>query len=216
MSLLRHRPNALSTRGQTGIALILALVFMLICSVIAIAAAGHASTQQRLTGSLRQALLADTLAETALRGAEWSLWTAGIDAVSAFACSDDGGKDACYRYDHGSPAYGPQGVVTRFRDEPGWVDTGTRVYKGPSDSIDYTQLSHGGRVARNPVFIIEDLGVEEPADTVGGPRESGAHGPGTTGPEHHARHIYRITARAVGTNENMLRVLESTYAAKAQ
>ena len=203
-------------RKQAGAALILALVLLLVSSVIAIAATGQARTQQRLAGSLRQALLADVLAETTLRGAEWSLWTAAVDTLSSFICSDDGGQHACYRYDRGSPVYGPQGVVTQFRDGSGWIDAGAHVYKGPSDTIDYTQLPHSGKAARNPVFIIEDLGVEEPPDTMGGPRESGAHGPGTTGPENHSRRLYRITARAVGTNENMLRVLESTYAAKTQ
>jgi type IV pilus assembly protein PilX len=70
-------------------------------------------------------------------------------------------------------------------------------------------------LANNPLYIIEDLGVELPPGVSGGLHESGVTGTGGTAYSSTTRHIYRITARATGGNANTIRVIETTFAAKS-
>lgn len=201
--------------SQDGTALVMALVLLLVCTVIAISASSSSLLQQRMTNGLHQAHTAHMFAETALRGAEWLLWSETTDPTTSLLCGNGTLSGWCYRYDPEDPVYAPNGAVTRFRHSPEWIDAGSREYRGPGGTIDYTALPHNGSAAKNPVFIIEDLGVELPPGVGGGPSESGANGAGRSGYGSYSRHIYRVTARAVGANENILRVLESTYAAKS-
>ena len=62
---------------------------------------------------------------------------------------------------------------------------------------------------------LEDMGVELPPGVSGGLHESGATGTGSGGVGSTSRHIYRITARATGGDQNTVRVLESAFAAKS-
>ena len=196
-------------------ALVMALVLLLVCTVIAISASSRSLLQQRMTNGLHQARTAHMFAETALRGAEWSLWAETADPTSSLHCGNGALSTSCYRYDPDDPVYASNGAVTQFRHSPEWIDAGSREYRGPRGTIDYSALPHNGSAAKNPVFIIEDLGVELPPGVEGGPAESGASGAGRSGYGSYSRHIYRVTARAVGNNENIVRVLESTYAAKS-
>jgi type IV pilus assembly protein PilX len=80
--------------------------------------------------------------------------------------------------------------------------------------VDYTATVNGA-LAANPRYIIEDLGVELPPGISGGLHESGATGALAGGSTSTNRHVYRITARATGGNKDMVRALESTFAAKS-
>lgn len=209
--LLPSRPHR-----QRGVVLVIALIFLLLLTILAISASGRSLLQERMAGGLRNAQLAEQSAETALRGAEWKLWTSttNLDATP-LVCGEGISAGSCYRYDPTNTAmYGASGTVTTFRDSAGWVDTGAATYKGPSGSIDYTGLSGNDKLAKNPVYMIEDMGVELPPGVSGGLHESGATGTEGSGYASTTRHIYRITARATGANPNTVRVLESTFAAK--
>jgi type IV pilus assembly protein PilX len=205
-------------RRQRGVVLIVALIFLLLLTILAISASGRSLLQERMAGGLRNAQLAQMSAETALRGAEWKLWSnTNSVAATPLLCGSGVLAGSCYKYDPGNGAvYGPQGTVTLFRTSQTWTATGAATYMGPAGGTDYTKPPAGAdtaQLAKNPVYIIEDLGVELPPNS-GTQRESGATGPGTGGTSDTSRHIYRITARAVGGNENTVRVLESTFAAK--
>ena len=98
------------------------------------------------------------------------------------------------------------------------VSAGAQTYNGPGGTVDYTKPASGyetSRLAKNPVYMIEDMGVELPPGVSGGLHESGVTGSGGTGAGSTSRHVYRITARATGGDENTVRVLESTFAAKS-
>ena len=58
--------------------------------------------------------------------------------------------------------------MTTFRDSASWVTTGGTTYKGPSGGVDYTALADNGKLAKNPVYMIEDMGVELPPGVSGG------------------------------------------------
>ncbi|HEX7814542.1 hypothetical protein [Dyella sp.] len=205
--------NLHNRRHTRGTALVMALVFLLAATLIALSASGRSILQQRMTHGLYQAEMADMLAETTLRGAEWSLWMQSIDPLTPLHCGMTS-SSRCYRYDLQQPIYQPGGVVSTFRSSNAWVENGASVYRGPANTIDYTIPRYGG-AAHNPVFIVEDLGIERPPGMTSGPSESGATGGDRSGYDSHERHIYRITARASGPDRNILRVVESTYAAKS-
>lgn len=188
---------------QRGVVLVIALIFLLLITILAIAASGTSLMQLRLAGGLRSSQMADFGAESALRGAEWRLWTASN--VDPMACTTSG--PICYKYD---PAALNEDVES-FRNSPGWVDTGSTTYsagKLTAESADKTF-----KLTKDPVYLIEDLGVELPAGA-GSQHESGQSSPGT-GNTSVDSHIYRITARSTGANDNTVRVIETTFAAKA-
>jgi type IV pilus assembly protein PilX len=208
-------PVAASRRAQRGAVLVVALIFLLLLTMLAIGASGHSLLQERMAGGLRNAQQAEMAAETALRGAEWRLWKAGGNG--SVQCGTTVITD-CYLYDPVNPVE----AVTRFRAMGGWVTDGATEYKGAGGGYDYTTLSGSSLsaderkvavLAKNPHYIIEDLGPELPPGA-GSQHESGVTSSVSTGPSNTGRHIYRITARATGGNPNTVRVLEGTFAAK--
>lgn len=193
----------LPPRRQRGVVLVVALIFLLLITILAIAASGTSLLQLRLVGGLRSSQMADFGAESALRGAEWRLWTASN--IAPMACTTSG--PVCYKYDPGAL----NANVESFRDSPGWVDTGSTVYSPTTMTTESKDKTF--KLTKDPVYIIEDLGVELPAGA-GSQHESGQSAPGT-GNTSVDSHIYRITARSTGANDNTVRVLETTFAAKA-
>jgi type IV pilus assembly protein PilX len=190
-------------RRQAGVVLVIALIFLLLITILAIAASGTSLMQLRLAGGLRSSQLADFGAESALRGAEWRLWTASN--LDPMACTTSG--PVCYKYD----ATVSNTDVDTFRNSPGWVDTGSTVYSEGTLTAESTDKTF--KLTKDPVYIIEDLGVELPAGA-GSQHESGQSSPGT-GNTSVDSHIYRITSRSTGANDNTVRVIETTFAAKA-
>jgi type IV pilus assembly protein PilX len=161
-----------ASRQQRGVVLVVALIFLLLITVLAISASGTSLLQEKLVGGLRNSQLAEWSAESALRGAEWRLWRASSDPGTRMQCGTSTLAD-CYNYD----AVSPLQMVTDFRTAPGWVTAGGTEYKPVDYTADSTDKSFG-------LFSTN-------------------------------RHIYRITARGVGNNENSIRVLETTFAAKS-
>lgn len=212
---LSSRPHA-----QRGVVLVVALIFLILLTILAISASGRSLLQQRMAGGLRNAQMAEASANTALRGAEWKLWTSTSQLTATpLLCGSGVLSGSCYRYDPSDTSlYGKDGTVTKFREGTAWISTGAQAYLGPGGSVDYTKPGTGyetSRLAKNPVYIIEDMGVELPPGVSGGLHESGVTGSGGGGASSTSRHVYRITARATGGDENTVRVLESTFAAKS-
>lgn len=188
---------------QRGVVLVLALIFLLLMTILAIAASGTSLIQLRLVGGLRSSQIADFGAESALRGAEWRLWTASNG--SPMTCTTAGPD--CYVYD----ATTPNTTVDAFRSAPGWVDAGSTTYA--AGTLTKASADKTFQLTKDPVYVIEDLGVELPSG-FGSQHESGQTAPGT-GNTSTDSHIYRITARSTGANDNTVRVIETTFAAKA-
>lgn len=215
-SFRHHAPTLRPAHAQRGAVLIVALIFLLLLTILALSATGRSLLQERMAGGLRNTQQAQMSAQNALRGAEWKLWMNTTNLVSTpLLCGSGVLAGNCYKYNPNDTAlYGDTGTVTKFRHGQGWITTGTTAYKGPSDSMDYTALGGTAQLANNPVYMIEDLGVELPAGISSGLHESGATGPSGGGYTSTTRHVYRITARATGGNPNTVRVLQSTFAAK--
>ena len=189
---------------QHGFALLMALIFLVLLSMLAIAASQHSLLQERMAGSFRNAQQARMSAETALRGAEYKLWSLAGQTGVRLHCQQDAvtQDDGCVIYRPDSAPYSANGVVTRFQSVASWIDGIGIPYMGPRDT-GYTPA-----LAKNPVYIIEDLGSERP------PGVGGLHESGNTGPNNGGQidvHVYRITARATGGNVNVMAVVQSTF-----
>lgn len=207
-----------ASRRERGAVLIVALIFLVLLTILAIGASARSLLQERMVGGLRNQQLALMSAETALRGAEWRLWTSTsnvgghLDCLNGSISTDDG----CAVYNPANPPYSATGDVTKFRTSQGWVTGIGLTYKGANKSTDFTTAgtSTNAAVALNPVYIIEDMGPEQPPGA-GSQHESGSTGPNNVGPGQVNTHIFRITARATGGSQNTVRILQSTFDAQA-
>lgn len=210
-----------STRGkrqrQHGFALVIALIFLLLVTMIAMSACEHSLLQERMAGSLRNAQQAQMSAETALRGAEYKLWSIANHPGAHLHCLDGGisQDDGCVIYRPFGALYRANGAVTMFRTAQGWIPNVGVTYTGPTHSgYIHSAGQSTAALARNPVYIIEDLGSERPPGA-GGLHESGNTGPNNGGPSQLDIHVYRITARATGGNPNGVAAVQSTFDAPA-
>lgn len=197
------------THTQHGFALLMALIFLVLLSMLAITASQHSLLQERMAGSLHNAQQARISAETALRGAEYKLWSLANQAGGRLHCQQAAitQNDGCILYRPDSAPYAANGAVTRFQSAAGWIDGIGVTYTGPAGR-GYTPV-----LAKNPVYIIEDMGSERPPGT------SGLHESGNTGPNNSGQaevHIYRITARATGGNIHAASVVQSTFNAPSR
>lgn len=193
-----------------GAVLIVSLIFLLLLTILALSSARTSLLQEKMVGATRNAQLAMFGAETALRAAESQLWFAKPAGSPRFVnCTDSAGS--CFKFDGEDTA----STAFAFRTSTKWAgglwdgSNGETVYS----ASDLTAATASAALARNPVYIIQDLGLERPPG-VGNLRETGApSGPDSvTGFENH---VYRITVRSVGGNNNVERVLESTFAARS-
>lgn len=137
-------------------------------------------------------------AESALRGAEWRLWRDG--AMGRPIHCDDQGSEGCFA--HGEQGSDPK--VEVFRRARGWVTEGAVAYR--PDHV--TNGSEDGtfHLASAPYYLIEDMGPELAPGVNSRASESGTNGEGRF-------HLYRISVRARGAGEGVIRVLESSFVA---
>jgi type IV pilus assembly protein PilX len=207
-------------KTQRGVVLLMALIFLLLLTMLAVSAAGRSLLQERMVGGLRNAQLAEMGAESAVRGAEWKLWSLAARGLRLDCPSDLLGN--CYSFDPAAPNI----AVIRFRTSAGWPAntdlSASTEYKGDSAAIDYTTL-HGSTLtgesqkiaglAKSPRYIIERLGPEAPPGA-GSQIEGGvtaAYGSSSTPST--SLWVWRVTARSTGANANTMRLVESTFAA---
>lgn len=205
---------------QRGAVLLVALIFLILLTLLAIGASSGSLLQQRMVAATRSSQLAQMSADTALRGAEWKIWGTS-SVIGGYLVCDAGDINAttgCVKYDPESPLYATGGAVAQFRaGNNAWLATGIE-YKG-TDSSGFTSKATSPtvaspNVAANPRYLIEDMGLVKPPGA-GPQHESGVTGPNNGGAGHINIHIYRVTARATGGNQNVVRVAQSTFDAQA-
>jgi type IV pilus assembly protein PilX len=220
----RIQPRFPQHARQRGAVLLVALIFLILLTLLAIGASSGSLLQQRMVAATRSAQLASLSADTALRGAEWRIWNTSSVVGGTLQCdiADINGTTGCVKYDPESPLYATGGAVAQFRTgNNAWLSTGIAYTGLPGASNDFTNVpipSNGytasANVAENPRYIIEDMGLVKPPGA-GPQHESGVTGPNNGGAGNMNIHIYRITARATGGNQNTVRVAQSTFDAQA-
>ncbi|HJR13683.1 MAG TPA: pilus assembly protein [Rhodanobacteraceae bacterium] len=224
MFVRRIQPRFPQRTRERGAVLLVALIFLILLTLLAIGASSGSLLQQRMVAATRSAQLATMSADTALRGAEWNLWSTAALVGNSLVCdsSDINAASGCVKYDPASALYGTGAgnKVTQFRSgDNKWLAlTGPITYKGLG-GVGYTDRVVASdyaspNVAENPQYIIEDMGQVKPPGA-GPQHESGVTGPQNGGPGSLNVHIFRITARATGGTKNTVRVVESTFDAQA-
>lgn len=203
---------------QRGVVLVIALIFLLLLTILAISSSGRSLLQERMVGGLRNAQQAELGAEAALRGGEWQLWSLPAQGVKLICPSTQ--LPNCTVFNPVSP----DADAAAFRSSAGWPTAGSTEYKGDKSSIDYTTMAGStlttdqklvAKLAHNPRYIIEKLGQEKPPG-VGSQIEGGVTAQyGSSSTPSTALWIWRITARSSGGSPNTVRALETTYAAPA-
>ena len=219
MYVRRTQPRFPRRARERGVILLLALIFLVLLTLLAIGASSGSLLQQRMVSATRSAQLATLSADTALRGAEWTIWSSAIVVGTPFTCGTGAIDDVtgCVKYDPESAPYGDDGAVTLFRTpDNAWLSTGI-AYKG-ADNAGYTALpaptdGASPSVAENPHYIVEDMGRVKPPGA-GPQHESGVTGPNNGGAGQVNLEMYRITARATGGSKNTVRVVQSTFDAQ--
>lgn len=208
MSLFPRR----SSNRQRGAALVVGLIFLALVSMIATVGMRQSIMQERMAGGLRQESLARAGAETGARAGERSLFdffatsngvARGVGAVG----------DAVMRSN--------QATAIDFREAPldEFFTTGaTAVDEAMVDLVDGAPAT--AALAEQPVFIVEELGKvrppESPAAGEGGATGSANYeGSGGVSPAGNADlYLYRITARATGGIDTVVRTVETTFVAR--
>ena len=223
MFVRRLQPRFPQHARERGAVLLVALIFLILLTLLAIGASSGSLLQQRMVAATRSAQLASLSADTALRGAEWRIWNTSTVVGGSLLC-DAGAINAttgCVKYNPESTLYDATGAVTRFRTgNNAWLSMGIAYTGLPGASNDFTNVpipndyTASANVVENPRYIIEDMGLVKPPGS-GPQHESGVTGPNNGGAGHINIHIYRITARATGGNQNTVRVAQSTFDAQA-
>lgn len=209
-----HRRGT-APRSQRGAALLVSLIFLLLLTILALSASNRSLMQERMVGGLRNAQQAQMTANAALRAAEWAIWSRTSQVGKYMDCQNGqvSTDDGCVVYNASNTSmYGASGTVTLFQTSQGWVTSGAHSYIGPGYTT--SSMLNYSRLAQNPVYIIEDMGLELPPGS-GVQHESGATGPTGNGPGQINTHVFRITARATGGSANTVSVLQSTFDAQA-
>lgn len=219
MYVRRRQPSFPRRVRERGVILLVALIFLVLLTLLAIGASSGSLLQQRMVAATRSAQLAVLSGNTALRGAEWTIWSSAMVVGTPFTCGTSAidATTGCVKYDPESTPYSSNGAVTLFRTgDNAWLSTGL-AYTGPGNA-GYTTLAAptdgaSPSVAENPRYIVEDMGRVKPPGA-GPQHESGVTGPNNGGAGQISLEMYRITARATGGSKNTVRVVQSTFDAQ--
>jgi type IV pilus assembly protein PilX len=181
-------PASPSCHNQRGVALIMALVFLTLLTLIGVTAMSTTSLEEKMATNTRDRNLAFQAAETALLAAE--TWMAGLASEPGGGTWADATRG---RYDFDPAAIDP------IWETNIWDGTNIVAYPctpddtTPSDSTSCvagtkTEIS---KVARQPRYVVEKMGVAD-----------------ATVPNTFA---YRITARGTGSSNAAVVMLQATY-----
>jgi type IV pilus assembly protein PilX len=211
MTMFRSPPSR-----QRGVALVIGLIFLALVSLIATVGMRQSITQERMAGGLRNESLARAGAETAVRAAERELFDDYLTSNDAVRDADPtGGTDGIYTAN--------AETVEEFREAPPdeffttgatALDTAIVDLEAPGEDT--------AALAEQPVFISEQLGRVRPAGT-----GTGMEG-GSTGTENYQgtgggspagnsdMYVYRLTGRATGGIDTIVRTVETTYLVRSK
>jgi type IV pilus assembly protein PilX len=169
-------------KKQTGVALFISLVMLLVLTIIGVSAVQTTSLEERMARNSRDRLMAFQAAESALRDAE-----AFLETVVTTASFTDVGTTGLW-------TIAPFSTTARWMQPNIWTGGGSVVAANAVQGV-----------ATAPRFLIEHAATlvrEENAYQIDDPY---------TGSTSDRIEIFRITARGVGGTQNARVLLQSTY-----
>lgn len=199
---------------QRGAVLFIALVFLLLLTLIGIAASSTSILQERMTGGMRNAQLATMGTESALRGGEVDLWTAAARSsyqsggLALPPCGNTGVQPCAYQRTNGVA----DNRTTKFRGSKQWLNASSDGATAYSESISgLSGDEETASLASQPRYMIEDLGLDTVANGLGNMGGAILSEPGAEGTP--KVHLFRVTARSQGGSATVLRASESVFGA---
>jgi type IV pilus assembly protein PilX len=171
-----------SLRKQTGVALFISLVMLLVLTIIGVSAVQTTSLEERMARNSRDRLMAFQAAESALRDAE-----AFLETIVTTAPFTDVGTAGLW-------TIAPFATTARWMQPNIWTGAGSVVAANAIQGV-----------MTAPRFLIEHAATlvrEENAYQLDDPY---------TGSASDRIEIFRITARGVGGTQNARVLLQSTY-----
>lgn len=207
---MNSRFHAPTKARQKGAVLFVALIFLVILTLLGVAASGTSILQEKMTGSMRNRQLGLMGAESALRGGESKLWNLAYNATTAAPLPPciSGGVDCKYMVTGGKV----RPLAQTFRTSKTWLapgGDGAVAYSGAVTGLGGDDKT--ASLAVQPRFLIEDLGPDVPP---GQGRRSGSiqqERQGNAG----SHEFFRISARSQGGSNAVLRAAESVFSATA-
>lgn len=153
MSVYQHRNREFCPSGNSGLALFISLVMLLILTILGVSAVQTTSMQERMARNARDTSMAFQAAESALRDAE--IYLDGLTALTDFAAGGEANG-----YYSSAPCYP---VACTAADNPG--QSGYYVTIPDGGGFKWQLLDWAGTavidatpvqdVAANPVYIVE-------------------------------------------------------------
>lgn len=218
ITFVRSRSLSAIPQRQRGAVLFVALMFLILLTLLALASSGSALLQERMTGGVRNRQLAMFGAESALRFGEAMVYSAPVTATYSKggmvfpSCIGGAARQPC-AWDQAGVAMhnSARQPVTTFRTSRAWVVPGSMEYTPQLSGL--TGTLETASLSAQPRLLFEDLGLDT----------GGYGGAGRTGgailkeggtSEVPSRRIYRVTARSQGGNgEAAIRLTEVVYSA---
>lgn len=216
MNRFKHvLPSRTAPSQQRGAVLLVALIFLILLTLLALSSSGSSLLQEKMVSAVRNKQLAEFGAETALREAEARLWMASQTGDPLIRnCSGSGNlKDssgtavlqACraFNRDNPDPQFETFKLAAKLDLDDATVKANSFEYKG---KVLTAGTLGNAQLAEQPRYIIEYMGIVSPG---GSPTEyKNKQEPGDQDVS-----MFRITARSVGANKNVTRVVQSTFGA---
>lgn len=200
---------------QTGVALVVALIFLVILTLLGIAALGNNTLQTRMTYSVSETNLAFQSTETALSAGENWLATQTVQpatgcatlagtAYTATANCSQTAATAAYIWPRPKDAtITPPIAKTQFFDENFWTTYGRKYgwtyVDGTTPAASGSQPFGSSVVNETPRYVVEELGPDNTGSLV--------QGQGRT----YRIYDYQITARSYGAQSTTRVVTQSVY-----
>ena len=172
---------------QRGSALIFALVFLLVMTVIGIAGMQGTTQQEKMAGNMRNRNLAFQAAEAALRAGEKFVDPVKSGTTCPRPKTEDfnGTKGLFEPLDEAIKLVGDEGAFWMAWD---WEHNSTQLEEGTLD-----------KVADQPSYVVEYITNKDTINCT------------TPCPKPNCSDCYRITARGVGGTKDAIVILQSTY-----
>lgn len=169
---------------DSGMALVAALIFLLVLTILGVASMSGAHLQEKMAGNLQEQTIAFQAAETGLKAGED--WIFGLISKPDFPNNKNG-------------LYLPSTDGTPQWDKVDWNGSSVVAYPNvPGATVAGTKLD----VAKQPRYIVEDLG-EVPDQGESLTVATNYKGKGTT--------VLRITTHGAGRSPVSVSEVQSTY-----
>lgn len=172
---------------QSGMALMVSLIFLVLLTLLAVSAMHGTILQERMAGNTRDRMLAFQAAEAALRVAENTLGNSGLPSGTGV-----------YMVPGTSPA-----ATFTFTQQWDPAYSGTH-YDWANNAATLASGSVGTNVAFQPQYVIERLTITPPA-------ACSSSGGSTSFPIPPGKGFFRITSRGVGATTNASVILQEIY-----